>query len=107
MTINYTVVAVSHFDRPHLLHTHFVYQTQLQIAGEPKFPGFVSEKIENPQIQFFKSFGGFLPKSRSNHNLLGSIAGARRDTVLSVAALATSDGTESRNLAVNCTVVAS
>jgi hypothetical protein len=65
------------------------------------------KKIENPQNLSLKWFGGFLPKSSLNHNLLGSIAGARRDTVLSAAALATSDGTESRNLAVNCTVVAS
>jgi len=65
-----------------------------------------SWNIENPQTLFFKTFGGFIPKSRSNYNLLGSIAGARRATVLS-AAFATRDGTEARNLAVNCTVVAS
>ena len=58
-------------------------------------------KTENPQTLFLKWFGVFLPKSSSNHNLLSSIAGARKDTVLSAAALATSEGTESRNLAVN------
>ena len=42
------------------------------------------------------------------YNLLGPIAGARKDTVLLAAAFAnTNDGTESRNLAVNCVVVAS
>ena len=64
-------------------------------------------KIRKPSNPILNEFGGFLPKSSLNHNLLGSIAGARRDRVLSAAALATSDGTESRNFAVNCTVVAS
>ena len=79
-----------------------------------KKPGFLvgvrpglSEKTENPQTLLKIKLGGFLFKSSLNYNLLGSIAGARRDRVLSAAALATSDGTESRNFAVNCIVVAS